>query len=123
VALIQHQRYAHAKPFTRANKALRRVRTLLGRTNRDIARKIASRPELADVFARSLSLARRVKDQRQRERGRNVYAVLPLKWSASVRARCTDRSIFWVKVSVASPLNRCKGDPFVAHMEARPGNP
>jgi len=30
VALIQHQRYAHAKQFKRANKALRRVRTLLG---------------------------------------------------------------------------------------------
>jgi len=64
VALIQHQRYAHAKQFKRANKALRRVRTLLGRTIRDIGRKIASRPELADVFARPLSLARRIKDQR-----------------------------------------------------------
>jgi IS5 family transposase len=74
VALIQHQRYAHAKQFKRANKALRRVRTLLGRTIRDIGRKIASRPELADVFARPLSLARRVKDQRQRERGRKVYS-------------------------------------------------
>jgi len=33
VALIQHQRYAHAKQFKRANKALRRVRTLLGRVD------------------------------------------------------------------------------------------
>src|SRR5215212_6229995 len=38
VALIQHQRYAHAKQFKRANKALQRVRTLLGRTIRDIGR-------------------------------------------------------------------------------------
>src|SRR5215207_806762 len=75
IALIQHQRYAHAKQFKRANKALRRVRTLLGRTIRDIGRKIASRPALADVFARPLSLARRVKDQRQRERGRKVYSL------------------------------------------------
>jgi IS5 family transposase len=75
VALIKHQRYAHAKQFKRANKALRRVRTMLSRTIWDIGRKIASRPELADVFARPLSLARHVKDQRQRERGRKVYSL------------------------------------------------
>jgi IS5 family transposase len=31
IALIQHQRYAHAKQFKRATKALRRLRTILGR--------------------------------------------------------------------------------------------
>src|SRR6266852_2976349 len=39
-ALIQHQRYAHAKQFKRANRALRKLRTYLGRVIRDIARKI-----------------------------------------------------------------------------------
>ena len=71
-ALIQHQRYAQAKQFKRANKALRRLRAMLGRVIRNIARKIATRPELVDVFALPLALARRVKDQRQRERGRKV---------------------------------------------------
>ena len=33
-ALIAHQRYAHAKQFKRANKALRRLRTYLGRVFR-----------------------------------------------------------------------------------------
>ena len=40
-ALIKHQRYAHAKQFKRANKALRTLRTQLGRVMRDIRRKIA----------------------------------------------------------------------------------
>lgn len=40
-ALIKHQRYAHPKQFKRANKALRRIRTLLGRVIRDVRRKIA----------------------------------------------------------------------------------
>lgn len=40
-ALIIYQRYAHAKPFKRVNKALRRLRTYLGRTVRDISRQIA----------------------------------------------------------------------------------
>ena len=31
IALIRHQRYAHAKQFRRAGKALRRLRTMLGR--------------------------------------------------------------------------------------------
>jgi IS5 family transposase len=47
-ALIQHQRYAHAKQFKRANKALRRLRTMLGRVIRDITRKLASRSDLAE---------------------------------------------------------------------------
>ena len=39
-ALIQHQRYAHAKQFKRANRALKKLKTYLGRVIRDIARKI-----------------------------------------------------------------------------------
>ncbi|MBD9456009.1 IS5-like element ISRsp18 family transposase, partial [Rhizobium sp. RHZ02] len=35
-ALIQHQRYAHAKQFKRAGKALRKLKTYLGRTVRDV---------------------------------------------------------------------------------------
>jgi transposase, IS5 family len=37
-ALIKHQRYAHAKHFKRANQALRKLKTYLGRIIRDIAR-------------------------------------------------------------------------------------
>ena len=65
IALIRHQRYAHAKQFKRANRALRSIRTMLGRVIRDITRKIGGRRELADAFALPLALARRVKDQRQ----------------------------------------------------------
>ena len=35
-ALIAHQRYAHAKQFKRANRALRTIRTYLGRVCRDL---------------------------------------------------------------------------------------
>jgi transposase, IS5 family len=38
--LIQHQRYAHAKQFKRANRMLKKLRTYLGHVIRDIARKI-----------------------------------------------------------------------------------
>src|SRR6202047_730369 len=65
-ALIQHQRYAHAKQFKRANRALRTLKTYLGRVIRDIARKIDGDPRLETKFALLLSLARRVRAQVKR---------------------------------------------------------
>jgi hypothetical protein len=44
--LIQHQRYAHAKQFKRANRMLKKLRTYLGRVIRDIARKIENNDAL-----------------------------------------------------------------------------
>src|SRR6202522_4127382 len=74
-ALIAHQRYAHAKQFKRANRALKTIRTYLGRITRDIARKIKDDAELESVFAHSLMLARRVREQRQHQRGRKIYSL------------------------------------------------
>lgn len=66
-ALIKHQRYAHAKQFKRARQALKKLRTYLGRTIRDIALKIEGRIDLLGgiVLGRMLALARRVLDQKQ----------------------------------------------------------
>ena len=58
IALIKQQRYAHAHQFKRANKALRKLRTYLGRVIRDIGRRIAGNDALQEVFARPMSLAR-----------------------------------------------------------------
>ena len=49
-ALIAHQRYAHAKQFKRANRALRTIRTYLGRVMRDIVRKIRGEAELESAL-------------------------------------------------------------------------
>jgi IS5 family transposase len=122
-ALIKYQRYAHAKQFKRANKALRRLRTMLGRVIRDISRKITGNPALEDPFARPLALARRVRDQRQRERGRKVYSLHAPEVECIGKGKAHKPYEFGVKVSVATPLNRCKGGQFVAHVQALPGNP
>jgi hypothetical protein len=62
--------YAHAKQFKRANRALKTLKTYLGRVTRDITRKIAGDGWLEEmVFGRILSLARRVREQTQRQRG------------------------------------------------------
>jgi IS5 family transposase len=117
IALIQHQRYAHAKQFKRAARALRSLRTMLGRVIRDIIRKIVGRPELAEVFALPLSLARRVKDQRQRERGRKIYSLHAPEVECIGKGKAHKPYEFGVKVSVSTPLNRCRGGQFVAHVK------
>jgi transposase, IS5 family len=73
-ARIAYQRYAHAKQFKRANKASRKVRTSLGRVERDIARKISNSEPLRDIFRRPLWLAERVREQHQKRRGGKVYS-------------------------------------------------
>ena len=86
LALVKHQRYAHARQFDRARKALRKLKTYLGRVIRDIARKIDGAPALETAFARLMSLARRVRDQERGQRGPKVYACTRPRSSASARA-------------------------------------
>ena len=74
LALIKHQRYAHARQFGRARKALRKLKTYLGRVIRDIARKIDGEPPLETAFARLLSLARRVLRSGARPARTQVYS-------------------------------------------------
>ena len=88
LALIKHQRYAHAHQFKRANKALRKLKTYLGRTIRDIARQIAGEDDLKAIFLRPLHLASRVlaAEPPSAEAARST-ACMRRKWSASARAR------------------------------------
>jgi transposase, IS5 family len=85
LALIKHQRYAHAHQFKRANRSLRRLRTYLGGVSRDIGRRIDGDPELEEIFAQPLSLSRRVLAQDQRQRGPRSIPCTRRKWSASAR--------------------------------------
>jgi len=90
---------------------------------RDVARKIAMGPDLAEAFAWPLALARRVKDQRQRERGRKVYCLHAPEVECIGKGKAPKPYEFGVKVSVATPLRRCRGGPFVAQVQALPGHP
>ena len=67
-ALIAHQRYAHAKQFKRAKKALRKLHTYLGRVIRDIQRRLEASPEKRAFFAHMLSLSHAVRNQRRGQR-------------------------------------------------------
>ena len=98
-------------------------RTLLGRVIRDIRRKIVDNPSLGDAFALPLSLAHQVRDQRQRQRGKKIYSLHAPEVECIGKEKAHKPYEFGVKVSVATPINRCKGGQFVLHAKALPGNP
>jgi transposase, IS5 family len=116
-AMIKHQRYAHAKQFTRANKPLKTLRTYLGRVIRDIARKTEHNPWLKEVIFNSiLSRARRVRDQQQHLRGPKVYSLHAPEVECIGKGKPHRPCEFGVKVSgrrhtatprAESPTSRC----------------
>ena len=122
-ALIKHQRYAHAKQFKRANRALKTLRTYLGRVIRDIARKIEGNQAAKEAFAKALALARRVRDQKQRQRGPKVYSLHAPEVECIGKGKAHRPYEFGVKVSVATTLSHPRGGQFVTHVKALPGNP
>ncbi len=122
-ALIQHQRYAHAKQFKRAGKALRKLKTYLGRTVRDIERQIAGDEQLDAIFKWSLYQAKTVIALRQRQRGRKIYSLHADEVECIGKGKAHKPYEFGVKVSVATTLNRSKGGQFALHATALPGNP
>ena len=123
LALIKHQRYAHAKQFKRANKALRKLKTYLGRTIRDIGRQIAGEDDLQAIFLRPLHLASRVLDQNRHQSGRKVYSLHAPEVECIGKGKAHAPYEFGVKVSVATTLHRSKGGQFALHAKALPGNP
>ena len=123
-ALIKHQRYAHAKQFNRANRALKTLRTYLGRVIRDIARKIENDGWLKEVvFKGILSRARRVRDQKPHQRGPKVYSLHAPEVECIGKGKAHRPYEFGVKVSVATTHRHAKGGQFAIHAKALPGNP
>src|SRR6266446_4763866 len=119
-ALIKHQRYAHAKQFKRANRALKTLKTYLGRVIRDLARKIEGKADLVGeiVLPRMLALARRVLDQKQHQRGPKVYSLHAPEVECIGKGKAHRPYEFGVKVSVATTLSHARGGQFVTHAKA-----
>ncbi|MGB8411631.1 MAG: IS5 family transposase [Candidatus Binatus sp.] len=131
-ALIQQQRYAHAKQFKRAKRALKTLKTQLGRVIRDISRKIRAHAPLEEAFAKELMLARRVHAQNKnlrRVRGAPEGADLRVFSLHAPEVECIGKGKahmpyeFGVKVSVATTLAHSKGGQFIVHAKALPGKP
>jgi IS5 family transposase len=123
LALIKHQRYAHAKHFKRAKAKLKTLKTYLGRTIRDIVCKIAGNSFLQNQFAAELYRANRVLTQKPRDGGRQIYALHAPEVECIGKGKPHRPYEFGVKASIATTLNRCKGGQFVIHAQTLPGRP
>lgn len=124
LALIQHQRYAHAKQFKRAGRQLKRLRTWLGRTIRDIQRQIKGNTTLEDTFRAELWKAERVRTQRPRDDiPKKIYSLHAPEVECIGKGKSHKPYEFGVKVSIATTQNRCKGGQFAVHARALPGKP
>lgn len=123
LALIKHQRYAHAKQFKRAKRSLRKLKTYLGCVMRDIRRKISGKDMLEAAFARLLELAGRVRNQRKRQEGPKIYSLHAPEVECIGKGKAHRPYEFGVKVSLATTIRSAKGGQFVVHAKALPGNP
>jgi hypothetical protein len=74
----------------------------LGRVICDIGRRIAGNDVLQEVFAKPISLARRVRDQ-----DRSVYSLHAPEVECIGKGKAHRPYEFGVKVSVTTPLQRC----------------
>jgi transposase, IS5 family len=131
-ALIQQQRYAHAKQFKRAKRSLRTLKTQLGRVIRDIGRKIKGQAPLEEAFAQELMLARRVHAQNKnlaRVKGApdgsdlRVFSLHAPEVECIGKGKAHKPYEFGVKVSIATTLNHSRGGQFIVHAKALPGKP
>jgi IS5 family transposase len=122
-AAIMVGRYSHAHQFKRARRALKFLRTRLGRVIRDITRKIEGDAELAARFTPLLDRARRVRLQDHRQRGHKIYSLHAPEVECIGKGKARTPYEFGCKVSVATPVTQPKGGQFVLHAKAMHGNP
>jgi len=122
-AAIMVGRYIHAHQFKRAGRALKFLRTRLGRVIRDINRKIDGNAELEAGFAHLLDLAIKVRHQDHRQRGLKVYALHAPEVECIGKGKARMPYEFGCKVSIATPVTQPKGGQFVLHAKALHGNP
>jgi transposase, IS5 family len=131
LALMKHQRYAHAKHFKRARAKLRSLRTYLGRTMRDIERAIKAEPILNGFFRRELFNAGRVFEHKRGRRKPTdpapkfapIYSLHAPEVECIGKGKAHKPYEFGVKVSVATTLKRSPGGQFVLNAKALPGRP
>jgi IS5 family transposase len=123
LALMKHQRYAHAKQFKRARRELRRLKTYLRRVIRDVERQVKKAPLLEPIFRPMLFLAQCVHDQQRGQRGPKVYSLHAPEVECIGKGKAHRPYEFGVKVSIVTTVAPSRGGQFVLAAKALPGSP
>ena len=112
-------RYAHAKQFKRMRKALRKLRTRVGRVHREVARQLHELPEAAKAKVQDLlQRTGRILTQRTKDKNK-LYALHASEVECISKGKARTPYEFGVKVSIATTLK----EGLVVGMRSMPGNP
>jgi IS5 family transposase len=112
-------RYAHAKQFKRMRRAVRTLRSRVGRVHRDVQRQLDALPEKAQSKLRELLVRTgRILGQRTQDKNK-LYALHAPEVECIAKGKARTPYEFGVKVSVATTLK----EGLVVGMRSMPGNP
>ena len=99
-AMVRAGRHAHARQFRRMRRALRQLRTYLGRVFRDVGRKIAGNQALEGRFARLLGLVERLLAQKPKDKDK-LYALHAPEVVCIAKGKARTPCEFGAKVGIA----------------------
>jgi len=112
-------RYAHAKQFKRMRKAVRTLRTRVGRVHREVQRQLHELPEAAIARVQDLlQRTGRILTQRTKDKNK-LYALHAPEVECISKGKARTPYEFGVKVSIATTLK----EGLVVGMRSMPGNP
>jgi IS5 family transposase len=121
-ARVNISRLIHGRGHAQAMRWVRRMRTWLGRLDRDIARKIAGDAALEDGFAVARSRVGRLLAQKRDDKNK-LYALHAPEVECIGKGKARTRYEFGVKTSIAVTNARTAGGQFIIGMQALPGSP
>ncbi len=115
-------RLIHTRGHKQAMRWVRKLRTWLGRLERDIARRIAGNALLEQAFAVALARVRRLLGQKPADK-QKFYALHAPEVECIGKGKARTRYEFGVKTSIAVTNAASAGGQFILGAMALPGNP
>lgn len=115
-------RLIHGRGHKQAMRWVRKMRTWLGRLDRDIGRKIAGNATLEAAFAVPRERIARVLTQKAGD-AHKLYALHAPEVECIAKGKARTRYEFGVKTSIAVTNARTAGGQFIVGMQALPGSP
>jgi IS5 family transposase len=115
-------RLIHGRGHSQALRWVRKLRTWLGRLDRDIGRKIAGDEVLEAAFADTRQKVTRILAQKAGD-GHKLYAFHAPEVECLAKGKARTRYEFGVKTSIAVTNARTAGGQFIVGMQTLPGSP
>lgn len=110
--------YLHAKQMKRARKAIKHLRTIVGRVVRDVERKIGSSKNLSEIFTPILTQTKRLLTQQRKDKNK-LYSLHEPDVACISKGKARQRYEFGCKVSITTTHKQ----GLVISSEALLGNP